>query len=105
MGGVYSGDGIRMATFLSQFRTPLEDHCSTGAVVGLCGSVPFQEIYQLELSKFSSFLRSVLAKSISWRSLLIFQILTPCGFRAAVAGALEVVQALLEASVKSLGLK
>jgi hypothetical protein len=42
-------------------------------------------------------LRSVFAKSISWRSLHIFQILTPCGFRAAVAGALEVVQALLEA--------
>ena len=95
MGGVQCGGwDFWMGTFLSQFRTPLEDHCSTGAIVGTSGQ-RYQK--KIELSKSSIFFWGQFLLNPSRRSLHLFQILTPCGFRAAVAGALEVVQALLEA--------
>ena len=53
MGSVQCGGwDFLMDTFLSQFRTPLEDHCSTGAIVGTSGQ-RYQEIF--ELSKSSIF--------------------------------------------------
>ena len=55
MGGVQCGGWeFLMGTFLSQFRTPLEDHCSTGAIEIACGQ-RYQEFF--ELSKSSIFFR------------------------------------------------